>query len=263
MTRSQRVSLLDMSRLVRIHSHIAELRAGSLAWSQQVANAITRLTPAQLVFIGELHDFVAGASPRAGARLYAQGWPCEQAQSDFQAWAMRGDSFESNPVLGALAGARTRVITRRRIELVPDEVWYHSPIVNTLFRVSGVDDNLTAIYRLSEGDVFGLSVYRDRGDRAFSMRDRTLLHLLMAGIAPHFHNAWQTDRVHAALPPRLVQTLDLLLQGASEKQIAQQLDLSPHTIHDYVKALHRRFRAASRSELLLAALGRNTPPPPA
>ncbi|HUB26738.1 MAG TPA: LuxR C-terminal-related transcriptional regulator [Tepidisphaeraceae bacterium] len=52
------------------------------------------------------------------------------------------------------------------------------------------------------------------------------------------------------LPPRLRQTLDLLLTGDSEKQIARRLSLSPHTIHDYVKAIYRRFGVGTRAELL-------------
>jgi DNA-binding CsgD family transcriptional regulator len=34
------------------------------------------------------------------------------------------------------------------------------------------------------------------------------------------------------------------------KQIAGKLDLSRHTIHNYVKALHQRFGVSSRGELL-------------
>ena len=52
------------------------------------------------------------------------------------------------------------------------------------------------------------------------------------------------------LTPRLRQTLSCLLGGDSEKQIALKLHLSPHTIHSYVKDLHRRFNVASRGELL-------------
>ena len=52
------------------------------------------------------------------------------------------------------------------------------------------------------------------------------------------------------LSPRMRQTLDLLLEGASEKQIAGKLSLSQHTVHVYVKALHRGFDVSSRGELL-------------
>ncbi|MGC4030448.1 MAG: LuxR C-terminal-related transcriptional regulator [Tepidisphaeraceae bacterium] len=52
------------------------------------------------------------------------------------------------------------------------------------------------------------------------------------------------------LPPRLAQTLAGLLAGLSEKQVARDLSLSPHTVHTYVKQLHKRLGVASRGELL-------------
>lgn len=52
-----------------------------------------------------------------------------------------------------------------------------------------------------------------------------------------------------ALSPRMRQTLERLLAGDSEKQIAARLRLSPHTVHVYVKTLYRRFDVCSRGEL--------------
>jgi len=54
----------------------------------------------------------------------------------------------------------------------------------------------------------------------------------------------------AKLPPRQRQTLDRLLAGDSEKQIAARLEVSKHTVHIYVKSLYRRFGVCSRGELL-------------
>ena len=45
------------------------------------------------------------------------------------------------------------------------------------------------------------------------------------------------------------QTLERLLAGDSEKEIAVRLRLSPHTVHVYVKSLYRRFGVCSRGEL--------------
>jgi DNA-binding CsgD family transcriptional regulator len=53
-----------------------------------------------------------------------------------------------------------------------------------------------------------------------------------------------------SLSPRLRQTLEHLVRGDSEKQIAGKLGVSPHTIHVYVKQLHKRFKVSSRGELL-------------
>ena len=52
------------------------------------------------------------------------------------------------------------------------------------------------------------------------------------------------------LSPRLQQTLQSLLSGDSEKQVARKLGLSPHTVHVYVKKLYRRYGVSSRGELL-------------
>jgi DNA-binding CsgD family transcriptional regulator len=52
------------------------------------------------------------------------------------------------------------------------------------------------------------------------------------------------------LSPRLRQTLRLLLAGESEKQVAQRLALSPHTVHVYVKKLYKLYGVSSRGELL-------------
>jgi DNA-binding CsgD family transcriptional regulator len=63
--------------------------------------------------------------------------------------------------------------------------------------------------------------------------------------------AWWLGRPPTpALSPRLERTLRGLLQGQSEKQIAMELDVSVHTVHEYVKELHRRLGVNSRGELL-------------
>jgi DNA-binding CsgD family transcriptional regulator len=85
----------------------------------------------------------------------------------------------------------------------------------------------------------------------FAARDRMILHLA------HLEMSWVYESdillaTHgaAALSPRQRQTLEYLLAGHSEKQIAGKMRLSPNTVHHHVKALHRHFGVSSRSELL-------------
>ena len=56
------------------------------------------------------------------------------------------------------------------------------------------------------------------------------------------------------LSPRQRQTLDLLLEAASEKQVASRLGISRHTVHVYVKSIYRAFGVSCRSELLVRCL---------
>ena len=87
--------------------------------------------------------------------------------------------------------------------------------------------------------------------RPFALRDRVALDLV------HSELAWvygpdlpllSPDGL--PLSPRQRQTLQLLLAGNSEKGISSQMNLSPNTVHHYVKAIHRHFGVSSRSELL-------------
>src|SRR5687768_4932517 len=51
------------------------------------------------------------------------------------------------------------------------------------------------------------------------------------------------------LSPRIAETLSLMLDGGSEKEIAQQLGVSRHTVHIYVKSVYRHFGVCTRAEL--------------
>lgn len=53
------------------------------------------------------------------------------------------------------------------------------------------------------------------------------------------------------LSPRELQIVTLLMQGNSNKEIAQALGLSPHTVRDYISAMLQRFGVASRAALAL------------
>lgn len=57
------------------------------------------------------------------------------------------------------------------------------------------------------------------------------------------------------ISPREQMVLEQLILGKSVKQIADDLGRSPHTVHDHVKALHRKLNASSRGELVARALG--------
>jgi len=53
----------------------------------------------------------------------------------------------------------------------------------------------------------------------------------------------------APLSPRQRNTLNRLLEGESEKEVAKEMGLSHHTVHIYVKQLYRYYGVRSRAEL--------------
>jgi len=58
------------------------------------------------------------------------------------------------------------------------------------------------------------------------------------------------------LSPRMRDTLQHLLSGDSEKEVAVKLKLSPHTVHIHVKNLYKRLRVCSRGELMAKCLAK-------
>ncbi|MCC6625310.1 MAG: helix-turn-helix transcriptional regulator [Deltaproteobacteria bacterium] len=62
------------------------------------------------------------------------------------------------------------------------------------------------------------------------------------------------DEQAPRLSPRQRETLTLLLQGKTEKEVALALGLSAHTVHQYVKGLYRVYDVTTRGALVARAL---------
>ena len=58
------------------------------------------------------------------------------------------------------------------------------------------------------------------------------------------------EATRLAMSRRLWQTLDHLLDGCSEKEVALSLEISCHTVHSYVKRLYSLFGVETRAELM-------------
>ena len=63
----------------------------------------------------------------------------------------------------------------------------------------------------------------------------------------------RSDDDHPILSPREIGLLQLLARGCSNKEAAQELSLSPHTIGDHVKSIYRKLRVSSRGEAVMRA----------
>lgn len=64
-----------------------------------------------------------------------------------------------------------------------------------------------------------------------------------------------------ALSPRETEVLAALGRGLRVRDVAYELDLSDHTVGDYVKAIYRKLNISSRAEAALEAARRGLVPP--
>lgn len=201
---------------------------------------LLRLVDAEIVVSSEVH----AARPRRGGpvRVVDRGWGADR---DGQVWR----------------------IETVRDDVTPAELWL-APVASPAPETADGDESVAVrpLQPLHAGQCFILSqsplphagavdqlgLHRTSIDSPFTRRDHRLVRLFHLELA----RFWRKDALKraadptASLPPRLNQTLEGLLSGDSEKQIALRLELSRHTIHNYIKALHQRFGVSSRGELL-------------
>jgi DNA-binding CsgD family transcriptional regulator len=174
------------------------------------------------------------------------GWQPNQAQSFYQ--YLSDGTIALDPFHHALLPLAHRAATRRRRDLVTDEIWYAAPATTGARRAADVDDTIYSRWPLplaGWGNVFILM--RSWNDKPFAARDRLIASLFHRELG----RVWRSSAGPAAdLPPRLRQTLQLAAEGLTEKKIAQKLGLSAHTAHDFFRRLYRQFGVTTRAQLL-------------
>jgi DNA-binding CsgD family transcriptional regulator len=212
------------------------------------------------------------AAPPALISLFEMGFKSEEQRQAFL------HEFNTAPFLDPFFRAalekftadRLSTLTLRRPDLIEDRLWRMHPHVQTHRRAMGMGDCLLSLHRASErhrihailmfkpcpslapgaGPLAGAAL---QAGLCFTNHDRQLLDILQHGLDWLYR---AEESAHAklnrasALSPRLRQTLELLLAGRTERQVAQKMNLSIHTVHDYVKALYAHFGVSSRNELL-------------
>lgn len=93
--------------------------------------------------------------------------------------------------------------------------------------------------------------------RRLGVRSRAEL-LRIRAVRQTFCAPWThlPDEPWERLTPRHREILRGLLRGLNEKEVAQGLGLSPHTVHEHVRLIHQQLRVRNRSQLLSALVWR-------
>jgi hypothetical protein len=146
-------------------------------------------------------------------------------------------------------------VTRR--DIVDDATWYGSAFFKRVCEAGGWDDMLASQVGIASMDtVHGISFGRAPGVRS-TPYEVELLRTVHAELA----HLWRKPEAVAidSLPKRLVETISGMRRGLGRKEIAEELGISPHTVHTYERQLFERFDVRGRGELL-ARLARTIRP---
>jgi len=152
-------------------------------------------------------------------------------------------------------------VTIHRSEMADDETYYAAPHYLNFRKQLDCDDYVVSIRMVDlPRRPEGISIDRPHGAEKFGAREVAILKLLHDEIAPLVGVRLATEEhlCRDGLSKRLRETLELLLEGLSEKQVARELELSAKTVHEYVGMLYKHFQVSSRGELL-AYFIRRTP----
>ena len=251
--RADRLRLADVRRAFRLVMELRELGAEPDQWRPHLVRRLRDLLDAQMIVSAEVH-FRATKTPGV-LRVTDIGWAADDTGN---VWKIQNEHDDESPETYLLArgpdagrqDATDAAATAgggdwgRAGELIP---------VKPVRQLRAGGTFILSQYPLPHaGAVDQLGLHRGFGEEPFGPVQHRLAHLFHVELG----RLWTRDAIRRAkdpaadLPPRLAQTLAELLAGSSEKQIAMKLELSRHTVHNYVKALHQRFAVSSRGELL-------------
>jgi DNA-binding CsgD family transcriptional regulator len=243
MTRLALLTEADLRGAFRLVNEARELPRSSPGQLHHVTRGLAAMTGAQVGIAGEM-DSSCNIFPTLDF-----GWSGDAERGVFAAYAQGIVELPIDPVLPhLLLRSPDPVMTVLRQDLIGDRDWYRSAHVQELRRAARVDACLYVTWR--RGPRLGaVALHRAWGEPPMGDRERALADAVLEQCV-FLRQQSPLD----TLPLRLREVLGLLSRGLSEKQVAADLDLSVHTVHDHVKALHRRLGVQSRGELLALAL---------
>ena len=269
------LSTADVRALLRLSGEVRELGRDPEAWRRHLIEGLGRLcggtlgiafehwTPAGVSLEDVRHEWDSFSYSEAppppdersvfDAHRVDRGFDSDRARAHYYEHVYQGEHL-GDPAFASLLGrlraqdAPPEGFTASSRELVDRRTWARSPFVQDGQRGCGMGEYVLSLQFLNElQGVVGLYVARPWGEKPFTAREVALIDLAHEEVRRAIRPG--PDAAVAALPRRQRQTLELLLEGKREKEVADVLGISPATVHEYVVALYRRFGVSSRAEL--------------
>ncbi len=261
MSKSQRLRLNEVRDVFRLIGELCELGQNQEVWRRHMLERLGAMVGASVSYtfqsrppivdnLSTISSFIdLGLTDIANRALFTYffegGYKADPLFLPMAHFFLKGQHF-----------------TKTRTELVPDEVWLNSDVNNYYNEQLETSDFMTSQYFIDPPfTTQAINLHRPRSDRRpFGQREQRVTHLFHTELG----RLWEDKQLPTpdpceGLSPRMRQVVRLVRAGHSEKEIAAKTDLSPHTIHDYLKRLHSHFDVSNRAGLLVAT---NPPPVP-
>lgn len=242
----QRLTLSHVRCVFRLLSEVRDLGSSPLAWRRRMVAGLLKLVNGSTALAAEAIIPKKAGSPRLLGTVIG-GVSDPRLVAVYRALLERGD-YSLDLRREGLANPTNATFTRTREQMAENRAWRHRPDLDP-WRTLGCEYFICSNrYLVSRGCVHLIILTRSGRERPFDELERRIVALFHEELGRLWRQT--VDDATAELPPHLQQTLELLLEGSAERQIVARLDLSPHTVHDHVKRLYRRFHVNSRAQLL-------------
>ncbi|HEY4234767.1 MAG TPA: LuxR C-terminal-related transcriptional regulator [Lacipirellulaceae bacterium] len=263
------VSTNDVSSVIRLIREVCDLWDDPPAWREQLLHGACHLVDGHVGIMLEDDDSAAygyfgnlEVTSVVGLSPTLQGL----VQPAISQMAQRQYGDVSENVLPGLNNLWDQMQRQGWVTTagnqIADEASYHASPFYRGFRSQIDCDDFVVSIRVVDlpRRPEGIMVDRPHGAPPFGPREVAIMKLLHDEIAPLVGVRLTTEEQLSrdGLSKRLRETLSLLLEGYSEKQVASELNLGVRTVHDYVTMLYQHFQVSSRAELL-AYFIRRTP----
>lgn len=137
--------------------------------------------------------------------------------------------------------------------------WFEGPSYQRFYRAIDRKDSIWAGIPINEDAEIQIGFHRSFSKPAFSPQERDFVFRALRGIRWFYKHQMLGEGAGVAsssLTATEQLVLQGLLQGLTEKQIAEENNQSPHTTHDHVKRIFRKYGVSSRSSLMALWLGK-------
>ncbi len=202
-------------------------------------------------------DPLFGWRPRCLSALYPDNQTARIIQEAFA--LMEQGTPDITTIRNAELAGKFRVFMLHQLA-TPE--WFESYAYKTFYR--GIDrlDSIWVGIPINADAEIQVGFHRALSQSPFSERDRQVVSHALRGIRWFYRLQMLSEGIGVAsepLTPMEGNVLQGLLQGLSERKIAETNGQSPHTVHDHVKRIYRKYSVSSRSALMALWLGEIPP----
>ncbi|WP_097459115.1 helix-turn-helix transcriptional regulator [Mangrovitalea sediminis] len=262
---SPRSTVIDIShRILTLWDDIADFDAANSdeAFRHLMEFLCTELRATNVSWLVSMHlPDIAPGDPLKGWRPRGYGFlhPAPQLESVGERYIdiVKSGAIDITSVRNVAEAGQWRV---NLLSDLADPEWYQSAFYQLHYLAIGRADAIWAGCPVNEDTELFFGVSRSPECPPFTAAERDAMGIIVRGLKWFYRQFLLSHGYCIASAPLSVserQVLQGLLCGSTEKEIAREQGLSPHTVHDYVKAIYRKFGIRNRAALMALWLGRS------